>query len=283
MEQIKPKIIKTEKGPIEYAEWGAGPAFVCLHGAMGGWDQSMILGKTMGCANYRYVAVSRPGYLGTPLSSGRQAEEQADLLFALLKELSLKDITLAAISGGGPCAVHFAAKYSELCRKLILVSTVGQPLTNHVPFSFKIMTGLAGVKPVVNFFKKQTESNLKKALSRSISDPDILDQTFKNAERMDLLKGILIGIFDRMKERVPGTRNDIKVSEESLLPLEKITAQTLIIHGDRDTIVPFTDHGKVLYEKIQNATLCLLKGGEHVAIFTHRSQMMNTVNSFLGN
>lgn len=173
MEQVKPKIIYTTQGPVEYAEWGTGPAFVCLHGAMGGWDQSMILGKTIGHAGYRYLAVSRPGFLGTPLSSGAQAEEQADLLVALLEELSIKEIVLAAVSGGGPCAIQFAAKYPELCRKLILVSTVGQLLKDHIPFSFKVMTGLAGIKPVVNFLKRQTESNLEEALGRSISDPVI--------------------------------------------------------------------------------------------------------------
>ena len=281
MEKIEPKIIVTEQGPIEFAEWGTGPALVCLHGAMGGWDQSMILGKTINQTGYRHIAVSRPGYLGTPLNSGPKAEEQADLLVAFFKELSLKDITIIAISGGGPCAVQLVVKYPELCRKLILVSTVGQPLKEKVPFSFKVMTGLAGIKPVVSYLKKQTESNLKKALSRSISDPVILDQTFKNSEVMELFKGILTGVFDQMKERIPGTQNDIEVSGESSLPLEKISIPTLVIHGDRDQNVPFPDHGKVLSERIPNARLCLLEGGEHVALFTHRAQVVEAITHFL--
>lgn len=84
-----------------------------------------------------------------------------------------------------------------------------------------------------------------------------------------------------MKERIPGTRNDIKVSGEGSLPLEEVSTPTLVLHGDRDRTVPFADHGKLLAERIPNARLCLLKGGEHVAVFTHRSQMMEAVTRFL--
>jgi hypothetical protein len=46
---------------------------------MGGCDQGLILARTIGETGYRFVALSRPGYLGTPLTAGRTPEEQADL------------------------------------------------------------------------------------------------------------------------------------------------------------------------------------------------------------
>jgi pimeloyl-ACP methyl ester carboxylesterase len=74
-----PRVVHTRRGPVEYAEVGAGPAVLCLHGAMGGYDQSLLLARSAGAPGFRYLAVSRPGYLGTPLSRGRTPEEQADL------------------------------------------------------------------------------------------------------------------------------------------------------------------------------------------------------------
>ena len=50
--------------------------------------------------------------------------------------------------------------------------------------------------------KKMTEANLKRALSRSISDPDILERTFRDTEVMDLYNELTIGMFNRMAERI---------------------------------------------------------------------------------
>ncbi len=74
-----PTTVITARGPVEYAVFAEGPAVIALHGAMGGYDQGLILARTIGPPGYRYVAVSRPGYLGTPLTGGRSSEEQADL------------------------------------------------------------------------------------------------------------------------------------------------------------------------------------------------------------
>lgn len=40
--QPLPEIIETRLGPVEYAAFGEGPAVLCLHGAMGGFDQGLI-------------------------------------------------------------------------------------------------------------------------------------------------------------------------------------------------------------------------------------------------
>jgi pimeloyl-ACP methyl ester carboxylesterase len=57
---------------------------------MGGYDQSLILAQTIGNSDYRYIAISRPGYLGTPMDSGKTAEQQGDLIAALLDTLGIE-------------------------------------------------------------------------------------------------------------------------------------------------------------------------------------------------
>ena len=121
--EIRPKIMKTPRGPVEYASFGTGPAVLALHGVMGGYDQGLILARTIGAAGYQYVAVSRPGYLGTALSAGSSPEEQADLCADLLDALGVRDVAVIAVSGGGPCAIHFALRHRDRCRGLVLVST----------------------------------------------------------------------------------------------------------------------------------------------------------------
>jgi len=106
--KLKPGTVKTVLGPVEYVEFGDGPAVVAIHGAMGGWDQSLILAQTIGDVGYRYIAMSRPGYLGTPISSGKSPERQGDLVSALLDTLGIAKAGVMAVSGGGlrRCSLH---------------------------------------------------------------------------------------------------------------------------------------------------------------------------------
>ena len=78
------KVIKTQLGLVEYAEFGnSGPIILEIHGSPGGFDQIF---ETKG---FKTIAPSRPGYLRTPLSSGESPENQARLFNALLDELKI--------------------------------------------------------------------------------------------------------------------------------------------------------------------------------------------------
>ena len=117
-----PRIQTTARGPVELFTDGDGPNVLALHGAMGGWDQSLLLAHTL-APGFRALAISRPGYLGTPLLSGAAPEQQADLCAALLDALGLERVIVMAVSGGGVMALPFAAKYPARVEKLVLVST----------------------------------------------------------------------------------------------------------------------------------------------------------------
>ena len=154
-ERPVPTIVKTRCGDIEYAEFGSGPAVLCLHGAMGGYDQSLTLARTVCAPAFRFLAVSRPGYLGTPLSSGKTAEEQADLCAALLDELKIEHVAAIAVSGGGPCALQFALRHPERCRGLVLVSTCGDTIDEKIPLRFHMMKGMVHFPKVVEKMRRK--------------------------------------------------------------------------------------------------------------------------------
>jgi pimeloyl-ACP methyl ester carboxylesterase len=281
MQENDIKILKTSRGPVEYLDAGSGEAVLALHGAMGGYDQSYLLAQTIGPSDYRYICLSRPGYLGTPLSAGKTPEEQADLYAEVLDLLEIKKVIVMAISGGGPSAIHFALRHSDRCRGLILASTVGGKTDNKLPFAFKLMTFMSRWPKIVKKMKQKTEMNLDKSLARSISDPAILERTLKDAEVMTLFRELTVGSFERMHERIPGTKNDIKTTNTRTYPLKDIKVPTLVIHGTHDPHVPFEQHGKRLAEEIPGAKLVLAEGGEHVTIFTHRKQVQEAVAKFL--
>lgn len=282
-EQNKPAVkrLETAKGPIEYAEYGQGPVVVTMHGAMGGYDQSLILAKTVLTGDFRVIAISRPGYLGTPMTSGVSPEAQADLLAALLDVLHIPAASIIAISGGGPTAIQFALRYPQRCQSLILVSTVSCPNTYKVPGRFQMLKFMARLPGFPALLRKSALRNMEKAMQRSVSDPALLQQLRANQECSELFQALILSTFEQMGKRMQGSENDIANTQTESYPLEAIQMPTLIVHGTNDPFVNFAEHAVVAQQRIPGAELLALEHGEHAAIFTHCEQVRAKVAAFL--
>lgn len=279
--KLAPKTVETALGVVEYAEIGEGPVVVAIHGAMGGYDQSLILAQTIGKAGYRYLALTRPGYLGTPLSSGRSSEHQGDLIAELLDTLNIAKTGVMAVSGGGPSALQFGLRHPGRCAGLVLVSTCAGKIDTPIPFSFKVMKFLARWPWFVEKFRKKAERNLAGVAGRSIRDPAILARTMNDPDTWPLFSTMLLSTFDRMGRRLDGTENDIQITRKTTYPLENLDVPVLIVHGTEDRLLQFEAHAKQFENRIPNAELLAVNGGEHVAIFTHRDQVRAKVNDFM--
>ena len=69
---VQPQIIETENGKVEYdMSEGGHPVVLCSHGGIGGLDQARVMVSWLDEAHFTLISPSRPGYLGTPLESGR--------------------------------------------------------------------------------------------------------------------------------------------------------------------------------------------------------------------
>ncbi len=269
----------SSNGPVEYCDSGRGAVTVALSGAMGGWDQSQILADVL-APKGRVVAISRPGYLGTPLSSGASPEQQADLIAELLDHLGIERAVVMAISGGGYSALTFAHRHPQRCRGLVLCSTLGEPNAAKIPFSFTVMTWLAGFKPLIQMMKRGQQKNPDAALKRGISDDAVRARFLADKDAFGFYRAMSDAMFDTMKERLAGTRNDILVSQRLHYPLSEIAVPALVIHGTADTIAPFDPHGKRLAAELPQAAHLFVEGGEHMTIFTHRDLVRPRVARF---
>lgn len=279
--KLTPKTAETALGVVEYVEMGDGPVVIAIHGAMGGYDQSVILAQTIGDAGYRYIAMTRPGYLGTPMRSGQTPEQQGDLIGALLDKLSIAKAGVMAVSGGGPSAVQFGLRHSGRCAGLVLVSTCADKVDMPIPFSFKVMKYLARWPWFVHKFRKKAEKDLEAVAKRSIRDPEILARTVNDADTWPLFSTMLLSTFDRMGQRLEGTENDIEITRTATYPLENLDVPVLIVHGTQDPLVPFEVHAKMYEARVPHVELLAVDGGEHVAIFTHRNMVRAKVMAFM--
>jgi pimeloyl-ACP methyl ester carboxylesterase len=275
-----PRHVTTPHGPVEYAAFGAGPAVLALHGALGGYDQSLILARAVGSPGYRYIAVSRPGYLGTPLSCGRSPEAEADLLAALLDVLTIPDAAVLAVSGGGPSAIHFGLRHPGRCRGLVLISTVSGPVDNRIPLSFTAMKLLARIPFFARRMYRAVARDPAGAAGRSVPDEALRQRTLADPVAGPLLQELVLSTADRMAQRLPGTDRDIRVTRTVEYPLEELTVPVLAVQGTADEAAPFA-HAERLVTRVPHARLLALQGGGHTALFTHNDEVRSAVARFL--
>jgi 2-hydroxy-6-oxonona-2,4-dienedioate hydrolase len=115
------QIAQTRCGPIEYAVVGDGPPVLVVHGAGGGFDQGLDFAKPLAERGFRVIAMSRFGYLRTPLPADATPAAQADAHACLLDALHLQRVPILGISAGAPSTLQFAIRHPQRTTALVLV------------------------------------------------------------------------------------------------------------------------------------------------------------------
>jgi len=115
------QIAETACGPIEYAVTGDGPLVLVVHGAGGGFDQGLDFGASLVERGFRVIAMSRFGYLRTPLPADASPAAQADAHACLLDALGIKRVAVAGASAGAPSSIQFALRHSRRITALVLL------------------------------------------------------------------------------------------------------------------------------------------------------------------
>ena len=95
-------------------------------GLLAGGAGSLLIASELLEHGFSVLAVSRPGYLGTPLSVGLTNEQQADALAALLEVLNIPQVAVLGFSAGAPVAFQFALRHPDKASALVLESIGAQ-------------------------------------------------------------------------------------------------------------------------------------------------------------
>jgi pimeloyl-ACP methyl ester carboxylesterase len=130
------QIYKSKYGDIQYQVVGSGPTVLVSHGITGGVDQAeaMVTQWRMLPDDYRFVYVSRFGYLESSVPDDATSRLQAAAYRELLDHLGIDRVVLAGNSAGGPSAMWFAIDYPERTNGLILLSSaVPGPEPDYMP------------------------------------------------------------------------------------------------------------------------------------------------------
>lgn len=261
-------VVDTTLGTIEYAMQGSGPAVLFAHGTPAGYDQSLAMAHMLKSERFTYIAVSRPGYLRTPLHQ-RSPAAQADLYAALLDKVGIQKTVIIGTSGGGPSALQFALRHPERCSGLIMLCGVSQHYIER-PASAALPPPLQTI--ITPLFERFV----------SFSNPAIfLLDTLLHCIPYPLIPAGFVPSLSMPQLRASGYANDVKQFDYiDVYPLERITAPTLVLHGSRDTIVPM-QHAEFVASRIPHAKLVIDEGGDHRFYVTHRKKIVPIILSFL--
>jgi pimeloyl-ACP methyl ester carboxylesterase len=122
LETYNHKEIELSYGTMTYVDQGSGDVILSIHGMSGGYDQGFdtVANKT---SEYRVIAPSRFGYLGSDSPENPTPEKQTKSFIELLDELDVDKVYLLATSAGGTVAIRFALDYPERVKGLILYSS----------------------------------------------------------------------------------------------------------------------------------------------------------------
>lgn len=115
------RIAQTPCGPIEYAVVGDGPPVLVVHGAGGGFDQGLDFATPLAGRGFRLIAMSRFGYLRTPLPTDASPPAQADAHACLLDALGIKRVGVFGASAGAPSSLQFALRHPQRISALVLL------------------------------------------------------------------------------------------------------------------------------------------------------------------
>jgi pimeloyl-ACP methyl ester carboxylesterase len=276
------QIAQTRCGPIEYAVAGEGPPLLSVHGAGGGFDQGLELAEPLARSGFHVIAMSRFGYLRTPLPPDASATAQADAHACLLDALNIRRTAVLGTSAGGPSSMQFALRHPDRTAALVLlVPAAYAPRPNEAPSvhtprdtPFLFDTALHS-----DFLFWAMGRLAHDAFIRGIlgTPPEVVAGA--SADQQARVERILEHVLP-VSPRRPGLINDAAVV--SSLPryeLERIAAPTLAISVEDDLYGTF-DGARYTADHIPHARFIGYPSGGHMLV-GHHAEATSHIAAFL--
>ena len=252
--------IALSYGDMTYVDSGEGEVILSVHGIFGGYDQAYDTCKDF-CSDYRIIAPSRFGYLGSDVSGDGTPAKQAEAYVELLDKLGINKVYLLATSAGGSIAIRFALDYPERTRGLILYCSA---------------------MPLVEKPKKFAEYAGPPAFLCNNYTMFLLSPMFEPIMGMEPST-----IYSMMpvNDRKDGVVLDASITNPDMArnfedyPIEDLQIPTLIFHAKDDKLASYNDTERVV-SRFPNCTFVSFESGGHL-MSGHGEEIKKAVCDFV--
>jgi pimeloyl-ACP methyl ester carboxylesterase len=255
------------------------PPLLLLHG--GGFDAADF--------SYRYaiealarrrrvLAFDWPGYGGSDKPNHRYDLAYYErFLRHLMDSLGIRRAALVGTSMGGAAALSFALRSPERVEKLVLVACYG--LGKDIPHGrlgyFLVHAPLAA--DLVYTLLGRSRRALRAGLRRMVGDPRVVsDELVDEARRLldQPASGRAFRSFRKNEVGWSGLKTDLSQR------LGEVVVPTLLVHGDRDRVVP-VEWARRAHERLPDSELRVLRGCGHWPPRERPEEFNRVVTDFL--
>lgn len=249
---------------------------VLLHGA--GADCPRLSWKLVARElgrHVRVVAPDLPGHGGTPALPEPTTDAYLAWLVEWAEASGVGRATWAGLSLGGALALGYALRYPERVDRLVLVASYG--LSPRVPYHglLRLVVG-SRVGRLLASPRLRGSLGLRWGLRFLVGDPRAVDAELVEDVRA-ALRGTSPGLFWRWlaTELLPGGTRTCYLDR-----LEELRCPVLLVHGDRDRLVPLA-HAQEAARRIPRAQLVVLRGCGHWPPRERPGDVWSAVQAFL--
>lgn len=262
----KATTVKLSYGDMTYVDsannvgTADGKVILSMHGIFGGYDQAFDTCKEF-TNDYRILAPSRFGYLGSDIMGGGTPSEQAAAYVELLDKLGIEKVYLLATSAGGSIAIRFALDYPERTKGLILYCSA-------MPFTEKPERYAEYAGPptfLCNDFAMFLISPLFEPIMGM--EPSTIYSMLPVRDRKD---GVILDASI--------TNPDMARNFDDY-PIEDLHVPTLIFHAKDDKLASYADTEKVI-SRFSNCTFIPFENGGHL-LTGHGEEIKKAVSEFM--
>lgn len=249
---------------------------VLLHGA--GADCSRLSWKHVApglAQQLQVLAPDLPGHGGTPALPEPTTDAYLDWLCGWMSSQAVGRAAFAGLSLGGALALGYALRYPDRVDRLALVASYG--FSPRVPYHRLLRLLLrTPLRRLVASPALRRGRGLRWGLRFLVGDPRAVDDELLEDARA-ALRGTAPGLFWRWlsTELLPGRTRTCYLDR-----LGQVRCPVLLVHGDRDRLVPVA-HAEEAARRIPHAELVVLRGCGHWPPRERPAEVLAALQAFL--
>ncbi|MBM7551139.1 alpha/beta fold hydrolase [Thalassobacillus pellis] len=232
---MRPVLLETRNGYVEYSYEGQGPPLLVLKGGHCSRYTDLSHGSLIH-EGYSLLTVSRPGYDKTEVKTGKTPEAFADTLIEVLDHLHIKKLPVIAISAAGPTGIALASKYPERVDKLVMEAALVTPWDKNYKRKGRLLFGRGEAvtwKLLKLLLRIHPDYVMRMILTElTTEDPNALLQKLSRRDRRFLYE---------MLDTSRSGRGFSADMNHQVSDLSKITVPVLGLYAKKDRSVSYTN------------------------------------------
>jgi len=198
----------------------------------------------------------------------RNFDEHAKDVKTVLDKNSISDVIIIGLSYGSLVAQHFAVLFPGMVSKLVLISTFAHttPYFEAIGLSWSRALEIGGYNLLLD-----------------VMLPNVLSESYFNNPLIpiDMMKEARKGLNENT-EAIMKLMRATKERKDYRDELKKINISTLIIHGEKDLLIP-SHMANEVHLNIKNSRFVIIKNAGHTLNLEYVPEVCANINGFLNN